>query len=147
MNYNILYFIGTVVTLSLYYVLQDYKKKSTKLIGSDTVDMGFGFISNVYPILTIYTSGNYFKNKPNPLPLTNPDGIPEDHYFVASFDNNFTDYLGAIPSEKMLEIKKLLVNGTADELLKTFSSTSAPDVNKKYYEDRIEFAKQQLEMS
>ena len=146
MNQYITYFIGTFVVISLYYILQNHKPKSNSN-KSNSVDMGFGFIASNYPILTIYISGNYFKNKPNPLPVSPPDGMSEDSYFIASFDNNFTDYIGAVPNDKMEEIKKELVQGTADELLNTFSSTSAPDVDKKYYEDRIEFAKQQLEMS
>lgn len=138
MNQYITYFIGSVVAISLYYILQNRKTKF------NSVDVGFGFIPNNYPILTIYISGNYFTNKKNPL--SNPDGIPEDSYFLVSIDNKFSDYIGAVPSEKIQEIKKLLVHGTADELLNSFSLTSAPDVDKKYYEDRIEFAKQQLDM-
>ena len=141
MNQYIPYFLATTFTVSLYlyYILQNQKAKSNTS-KSNLVDIGFGFIPNNYPILTIYISGNYFKNKRNPLPLSHPEGITEDSYFLASFDNSWTDYIGAVPNDKMLEIKKELIRGTSDELLQKFSSFTSHDVDKKYYEDRIKFA-------
>lgn len=109
-----------------------------------------------YPAITIFSHKSGLRGK-NPLPLSSPEGIYEDYYFLAVFDREGKDYLGQVPPEifeKLYAKGYDIDNYTVSELVGIFRELRAntdtlhteprPHASEGYFQGKIAFAREQL---
>lgn len=116
----------------------------------------FFSIINDAPGICIFVHAS--KLKQNPIPLLEPNGIPENYYFLQNRDSNGKEYVGALPPEVFVRIYKraydikkynteqlsTIFNQTL-ELQKDIHSQSVyKEFNRAYYERNIKWAFDQL---
>ncbi len=134
---------------SFAYIFFKYINNKRKIYKEEKIeDIGFGFIPDTYPILTIYINKkNINKNNINKL-MENPDifkkfpkDMPEDSYYIISYDEKFKEYTGVITLDEFKEMKHIFIKGTPKELLLKIPNAK---VNIEYYKIRIFYGESQL---
>ncbi len=139
-------FCSTFIFVKYVINKKEFKDRKEKIVGDE--DMGFGFIADNYPVLTIFINKkNINKNNINKL-IQNPNifkqfpkDMPEGSYFIISYDEKFKEYTGVITFDEFKEIKHIFIQGTPEELLLKIPNAK---VNIEYYKTRIFYAESQL---
>lgn len=118
-----------------------------------------GFFTELgdYPALTLFVHKSALNGK-NPIPLSNPEGIKDGYYFIASFDRDGRDYLGQVPPEVFEKLYKKgydIFTHTPQQLTEIFREVRAATntlftnensvADEKYFQEKIDFARRQLE--
>jgi hypothetical protein len=150
MDFNRYIYLSIGILCSAYvffkYVNNKLKGKEEKIDNIDNI--GFGFIADTYPILTIYINKKYInKNNINNL-IQNldlikkiPQDMPDNSYLIISYDEKFKEYIGVITFDEFKEIKNIFIEGTSEELLLKIPNAK---VNIDYYKTRIFYASSQI---
>ncbi len=148
MDFSRYIYLSIGIVCSAYIFFKYINKKQNDKKAEIIEEQGFGFISDNYPILTIYINEKKLNKTKNNNLIQNldlikkiPKDMPDDAYFIISYDEKFKEYTGVITLDEFKEMKYIFIKGTPEELLLKIQNAK---VNIDYYKTRIFYGDSQL---